>query len=71
MKILCFCLACGCLQVLIDGATDFIDSRKYSNSNKKTEVTVYDKHWECPKCGHENCDWTSICGKCGRSSRPK
>lgn len=68
MKILCFVCGLGFIQVLINGFTDFIDGPK---STYHREQSVQEMRWECPNCGHDNGDWTSICGKCGRSSRPK
>jgi len=67
MKILCFAFGLGFIQVLINGFTDFIDGP----NQHITEQSIQEMHWECPSCGHDNGDWTSICGKCGRSSRPK
>jgi len=37
---------------------------------QKAEVPVA-KEWECHRCGHINGDWTGICCKCGRNTRPR
>lgn len=57
-----FCV--GCSQVLVDGIVDLVPAPYYI-SHERLEMNG--ERWECPKCGHDNNDWTSICGRCGRT----
>lgn len=67
MKVLAVILCLGCSQVFIDGIVDLFPTPNRI-SHERPVMTA--ERWECPKCGNDNGDWTSICGRCGRS-RPK
>ena len=64
MKVVAFLLLCGMAQCGIDGLTSLFPAphRVY-----KKEIAPVEQRWECSACGHNNYDWTSICGFCGRS----
>lgn len=65
MKILAIAFAGGCIQFMVNG---FCDLWKSPFSFKTEKEVIIDSQWNCSRCGHSNGDWTSICGKCGRSS---
>ena len=67
MKVMLVCLGLGCCQVLLDEGCRFV-GQSLGRNTVEVETT---QRWECSSCGHSNCDWTSICGKCGRSTRPR
>ena len=66
MKVLILMLGTGILQIGINGITSAFPSTAANNFSYKQEKTQ-DKIWNCSSCGHKNYNWTSICGKCGRS----
>ena len=62
MKVVAIMVTCGCLQAMINGFCELWQP-PFSYKAKK-EVPV-DSKWECSHCGHNNENWTSICGRCG------
>jgi hypothetical protein len=60
MKVVAIVIACGCLQAMVNGFCEFWEHPFSSKA-------IVDSRWECPSCGNDNGDWTSICGRCGRS----
>ena len=65
MKILVIALGLGCFQFMINQVTGCIEPP--IRGKKVNEIVMTDSRWECSRCGNDNGDWTSICGKCGRS----
>ena len=65
MKFLALALGLGCFQFMIDQVCGCIDAP--IRSYKTNETVMIDDRWECSRCGKDNGDWTSICGRCGRS----
>ena len=66
MKVLILMLGAGILQIGINGVTSVFPPPAAHNFSYKQEK-IHDKTWNCSYCGHKNYNWTSICGKCGRS----
>ena len=65
MKAIVIAFGFGAMQLLIDQSTALIDGM---NSPRKFEsVEIVNERWECSRCGTSNGEWTSICGRCGRS----
>jgi len=65
MKAIVIAFGFGAMQLLIDQSTALIDGM---NSPRKFEsVEIVNERWECSRCGNSNGEWTSICGRCGRS----
>ena len=65
MKALVFSLGLGCSQFLMDQTCAFVDQSLKKEVERK--IIVVDERWGCSRCGNDNGDWTSICGRCGRS----
>ena len=65
MKFVSLTFGLGYLQFMIDQVCGSIDApiRAY----KTNEIVQTDERWECSRCGNSNGEWTSICGRCGRS----
>lgn len=67
MKILGLICGFGLMQFGINEAWGaFKQPPAHTSFFMKKEIPVNER-WECNRCGHTNSDWTSICGKCGRS----
>jgi hypothetical protein len=66
MKVLALILGLGMIQATIDGIGSFFPAPKAHNFFYMKEKR-WDDTWKCAHCGHTNYNWTSICGKCGRS----
>ena len=64
MKIVAIVVACGFLQTMVNG---FCELWQPPFAYKATKEVIVDSRWECPSCGNDNGNWTSICGRCGRS----
>ena len=63
MKALIFSLGLGCSQFAVDQFCEFFEQPL------KNEITtvIVNERWSCSRCGKSNGEWTSICGRCGRS----
>lgn len=72
MKVLVLAFACGVFNYFMGLTTEFIDNLTGMRRKPRASfhVQIVDERWECPRCNHDNGDWTSICGFCGRS-RPR
>lgn len=67
MKIVALAIGLGMIQVLMNGVIDVIPPPK-DGHKVLTEITAEStERWECVRCGNDNGEWTSICGKCGRT----
>ena len=72
MKIFALISGLGIIQALINVNMNLIPQPSGSPEKLIQSITIEEsfevnERWECSRCGHENGDWTSICGKCGRS----
>lgn len=61
MRIVFITVGLLCLQILFSGC-----SASLHVTPEMIEHMV-DSRWECPKCGHSNGNWSTICSKCGES----
>lgn len=65
MKSLAISLGLGCSQFMINQFCGFFEQPVRKETESK--IIVVDSRWECARCGNDNSDWSSICGRCGRS----
>jgi len=66
MKALALILALGMIHACIEGITSFLPAPQAHNFSYSPQEK-WDDSWNCSHCGHKNYEWTSICGRCGRS----
>jgi len=67
MKVLAIICGLGLFQATIDSSVGFFKQPRPHLTLFPQKEGAWDDQWDCSRCGHKNYEWTSICGKCGRS----